>query len=158
MVLLAVGLVGVGIGLSLRKPTPPTPVPVTSATRSADPPDPFPNFWPDPPPHDVGALLDGLGPSSPLADGWRVRGISPVQDGRITIDVARGDVGFRVWIVRRDRDERLPPRRTKKYDLYTAQPRPTAEAVGDEAYASVVAALAARVQRTEDRVKVPAGM
>jgi hypothetical protein len=152
-VLLVVGLGIVGIVLSVRKPTSSRPAPIASSA-----PDPFPNFWPNPPPADVGALLDGLGPGAPLGHGWRARGVSPVENARVTVDVARKGVGFRVWIVQRDRDQRLPPKRTKKYDLYTAQPRPTAESVSDEDYSSVLGALAQRIAKTELNVPVPAGM
>src|SRR5262245_48128631 len=87
------------------------------ATSSAPPPaasDPFPNEWPAPPPPEVAALLDGLGPNTPLVGRWTVRGISPVQNARVTLDVDRGDVGLRVWIVRRESDPRRPPAQTER--------------------------------------------
>src|SRR5687768_16239787 len=73
------------------------------SASAPSPPDPFPNEWPHPPPADVAALLSGLGPNTPLVGRWRVRGVSPVIDGRVVLDVDRGDVGMRVWIVQRER-------------------------------------------------------
>jgi hypothetical protein len=155
VVLGAVGLIVIAVALALRPPTASRQLPNSAAPRAVDP---FPNAWPDAPPADVAALLDGLGPGAQLTARWRVRGISPVIDAKIVIDVDRGDAGFRAWIVRSDRDSRLPPKRTAKFSLYTAQPRPTAEALDDAAYAEVLAALAQRIRRTETKVAVPRGM
>ncbi len=119
----------------------------------------FPNTWPEPPPADVSRLLDGLGPGSPLVGSWRVRGVSPVADRRIVVDVDRGnDVGFRVWLMLPETDQRLPPLRTERYVLYTAQPRPTAQAVSDEMFSEVLGALAVRIRKTEMSVPVPSGL
>lgn len=161
------GRVGVGVGLAVlggaslivlalvlaASPHPKAPQP--SAPTASER---YPNAWPSEPPADVGALLEGLGPGAPLSGSWRVRGVSPVEDHRIVIDVDRGDAGFRVWIVRRGQDPRLPPKQTEKYALYTAQPRPSAEALDDEDYGAVLDELSARIKRTESRVAVPTGM
>lgn len=151
-VLAACGLVVVALVLALG-PQPRAAAPVWPSTSER-----FPNEWPTPPPAEVAALLDGLGPGSELVGPWRVRGVSPVLSQRVVVDVDRGDAGFRVWIVVRGRDERLPPRQTARYSLYTAQPRPSAEALTDEDYAAVLDALAERIERTESSAAVPAGM
>lgn len=117
----------------------------------------FPNPWPERPPHSVAEALDGLGPGDVLA-GFRVRGVSPVHESRIVVDVERGDAGFRVWIQRRDNDRRLPPAKTDKYALYVVQPRPTADAISDDDQAAVLKALAARLRRRERTVPVPVGL
>jgi hypothetical protein len=106
----------------------------------------------------VAALLAGLGPNTPLVGRWRVRGVSPVTDGRIVIDVDRGDVGMRVWIVRRESDPRRPPAQTERYALYSVQPRPAADSIDDEASGEVLRALASRLKSTESSVPIPAGM
>lgn len=135
----------------MREPT--GPPPVTSRV-----PDPYPNTWPLPPPADVTRLLDGLGPGSPLTGRWRVRGVSPVLDKKIVVDVDDGAIGFRVWIMKPESDKRLPPHKTQKYVFYTSQPRPTAEAVGDGAFGEVLKALGERIQKTENSVPTPAGL
>jgi hypothetical protein len=139
--------------LCVRVPEPEGPPAVTSRI-----PDPYPNTWPLPPPADVTRLLDGLGPGSTLTTRWRVRGVSPVLDKKIVVDVDDGAVGFRVWIMRPGNDQRLPPHKTEKYVLYTSQPRPTAEAVGDGAFGEVLKALGERLQKTENSVPTPAGL
>ncbi|MBI3205137.1 MAG: hypothetical protein HYZ29_26600 [Myxococcales bacterium] len=128
------------------------------AAPSASAPDLFPNPWPTPPPPDVAALLGGLGPGAALRDGWRVRGVSPVHEQRIVIDVDKSGVGFRVALMREGRDERVPPKRTARYALYTIQPRPTADAVHDADYAVVLTAIAAVVTEHEATAPVPAGL
>jgi hypothetical protein len=148
------GLVVLALVLALRS-QPRRPAPTPSAPTASER---FPNAWPAEPPSDVAALLDGLGPGSPLTGKWRVRGVSPVEDHRIVVDVDRGDAGFRVWIVRRDQDSRLPPKQTERYALYTAQPRPNAEALQDEDYGEVLDALVERIARTETKLAIPAGM
>lgn len=133
-------------------PDAPAPAP------SARVPDPFPNPWPAPPPADVAVLLGALGPGATLRDGWRVRGVSPVHEQRIVIDVDKSGVGFRVALKLEGRDERVPPKRTARYALYTIQPRPTADAVQDADYAAVLSAIAAVVTEREANVPVPAGL
>jgi hypothetical protein len=118
----------------------------------------YPNAWPDPPPADVARLLDGLGPDTPLVGRWRVRGVSPVHEKKIVVDVDRGDIGFRVWITKPESDKRLPPHKTERYVLYTSQPRPTAADVKDEDFAEVLKALGERIRRTELTAPIPAGM
>jgi len=148
-------LLVVAVVLALRAaPAPGTASPSASAAE----PERFPNEWALPPPADVAALLDGLGPGSVLEGGWRVRGVSPVVDRKIVVDVQREDIGFRVWICLHDRDSRLPPRRTGRFSIYTAQPRPTQDAVRDEDFAQVLDAIAARVRSAEARVSLPRGM
>jgi hypothetical protein len=155
VVLALVALVAVAVVLAIRaRPSRVTMVASAAPTASER----FPNAWPTPPPPDVAALLGGLGPGSELTGAWRVRGVSPVEQGRIVIDVVRDEVGFRVWIVQKGKDDRLPPRQTRLYWLYTAQPRPSAEALGDEDYAPVLDALVARIRSAESTVPVPAGM
>ena len=129
---------GALLALAFRLSTPPDP---PAAAES----DPFPNSWPDPPPADVAALLGGLGPGSDLGGGWRVRGVSPVLEQRIVIDVDKAGVGFRVALTTKGRDERVPPKSTARYALYTIQPRPSAEALQDSDYAAVLGAIATRV-------------
>lgn len=142
---------GALLALAFRLSTPPDP---PAAAES----DPFPNSWPDPPPADVAALLGGLGPGSDLGGGWRVRGVSPVLEQRIVIDVDKAGVGFRVALTTKGRDERVPPKSTARYALYTIQPRPSAEAPKDADYAAVLTAIAARVTEREGSVAVPAGL
>lgn len=139
--------------LCVRVPSREDPPPVTSRI-----PDPYPNTWPLPPPADVARLLDGLGPGSTLTGRWKVRGVSPVHEKKIVVDVDDGAVGFRVWVMRPESDRRLPPHKTEKYVLYTSQPRPTAEAVGDDAFGEVLKALGDRIRRTENSVPIPLGL
>lgn len=146
-------LVALGVGAALRRSPEQAPQAQPSAERER-----FPNPWKAPPPADVAALLGGLGPATDLGAGWRVRGVSPVHEGRIVIDVERGEIGFRVWVMRRDDADKRPPARTKHYALFVVQPRPTGEAVDDEGKGHVLAALAARLRATEGRVPVPAGL
>lgn len=150
-VLGGVALVVLALGLAVRKPTPPAGPTVPADSR-------FPNAWPEPPPAEVAALLDGLGPGASLVGRWMVRGVSPVHEQRIVVDVDRGDAGFRVWIVKKDRDSRLPPTATGRYALYTAQPRPSVDALTEQDYAEVLGALSARLAKTETAVPVPSGM
>jgi hypothetical protein len=155
-VLAGAGLIfAVVVALALRRPPPRSthvegPPPIASER--------FPNEWPNPPPADVAALLDGLAPGASLEGGWRVRGVSPVTDGHIVIDVARGEIGFRVVIVQKGKDPRRPPAESARYALYTAQPRPAADSIKDEDYAPVLSALRARLAKTESRVATPRGM
>lgn len=118
----------------------------------------FPNFWPDPPPADVRALLDGLGPGTALTGGWSVRGISPPQEQRIVIDVARGEAGFRVWVTRKGGGSGAPPAQTERYALFSVQPRPEANSVSSEDLGRVLEAVAERIRRTEQRVPAPRGL
>lgn len=127
------------------------PSPPTASER-------FPNQWPDPPAQDVALLLDGLGPGAMLDARWRVRGVSPVHDGRVVVDVDDGSLGFRVEIRRKGEGKFLPPASTERYALFTIQPRPTLEAVSDEDYREVLSALAARLRKTEGRVPTPRGL
>lgn len=129
--------------------------PVVPAPKS---PERFPNTWPEPPPAEVARLLDGLGPDSPLVGRWRVRGVSPVHEKKIVVDVDRGDIGFKIWVMRPESDKRMPPHKTERYVLYTSQPRPTAESVNDEAFGEVLKALGERIRRTEMTVPTPSGM
>jgi len=145
-------LVGTAVLLAARTPSRPAPAPLPTASER------YPNAWPAPPPPDVAALLGGLGPGSTLAEGWRVRGVSPVLEQRIVIDVEKDERGFRVALVLKERDERRPPKATARYALYTLQPRPSAEALGDDDYSTVVGAIAARVEEREGSVPVPGGM
>ncbi len=117
----------------------------------------FPNPWPEPPPRGVSDALDGLTRGDNIA-GFVVRAVSPVHEARIVVDVERGDVGFRVWIQRRDSGRQLPPAKTEKYALYVVQPRPTTDAIGDDDQAAVLKALAARLRRREKTVPLPAGL
>lgn len=126
------------------------PPPVTSEA--------YPNAWPLPPPADVATLLGGLGPGSMLTPRWRLRGISPVHEQRIVLDVASGDLGFRVAVKLKDRDERVPPKRTARYALYTIQARPSADRIQDSDYAEVLSAIAAILTAHEGRAPVPAGL
>ena len=128
----------------------PAPPPVASEA--------YPNAWPTPPPADVAALFGGLGPGAALTPRWRVRGISPVHEQRIVLDVASGDLGFRVAVKLKERDERVPPKRTARYALYTIQPRPSAEQIQDPDYAEVLTALAAILTDREGKAPVPAGL
>jgi hypothetical protein len=120
--------------------------------------DSYPNTWPLPPPIDVQRLLDGLGPGSALTARWKVRGVSPVHERKIVIDVDDGGRGFRVWVMQPESDKRVPPHKTEKYVLYTSQPRPTAQSVDDAAYGEVLEALGARIRRTENQVPTPVGL
>jgi len=138
---------------AIRSPSSePAPAPAVSA------PDRYPNEWPNPPPSDVATLLGGLGPNTPLVGRWRVRGISAVTNGRIVIDVDRGDIGMRVWVVRKESDPRKPPAETARYALYTAQPRPNADSIDDQASGEVLGALVERIKQTEASAPFPAGM
>jgi hypothetical protein len=148
----AAALVVLGLGLAARQ----------APRRGAPPSAPivserFPVEWPSLPPAEVAALLDGLGPGAELG-GFRVRAVSPVLEGRVVIDVARGDAGFRVAVVRKERDARRPPASTERYALFTQQPRPDADSITEEEYGAVVGALAARVREREGKVPIPAGM
>lgn len=125
---------------------------------AAAPSERFPNAWPGPPPPDVAALLGGLGSGSTLAAGFSVRGVSPVHEQRFLVDVAKGELGFRVAVMLKERDPRLPPKTTARYALYTLQPRPTAESLEDADYAAVLSALGAVIQQNEAVVAVPAGL
>jgi hypothetical protein len=81
-----------------------------------------------------------------------------VHDKKIVVDVDDGAVGFRVWVMLPGTDGRLPPHKTDKYVLYTSQPRPSTEAVGDGAFAEVLKALGERIRRAENVVPTPAGL
>lgn len=150
--LAAVALIVVAVGLALRGPKPradASPAPTAS--------DRYPNAWPEPPPAEVSSLLGDLGPGASLGT-WRVRGVSPVHEQRIVVDVERGEVGFRVAIERKATSDKKPPKATERYALFTVQPRPSAEALDDADYAEVLDALAARLTQTEARVPTPAGL
>lgn len=146
-------LVVLAIVLALRGPAQPAP-----AASAASAGERFPNAWPDPPPADVAALLGGLGPGASLTESWRVRGVSPVHEQRILVDVASGERGFRVALLLKERDPRRPPKATARYALFTLQPRPTAESLKDADYSAVLGALATLVEKNEGVVPVPAGM
>lgn len=139
-----------------RPRTAPQPAPQVEA--EAAPPSRYPNPWPDPPPADVAALLDGLAPGAPLPAGFVVRGISPVHEQRIVIDVERGEAGFRVWVVQRGTDERRPPGSSEHYAVYFVQPRPTADAIDDDARREVLREVLRRIRKTEATTATPAGL
>lgn len=140
-------LVIVAVVLSLRKPEAPPTAPVASER--------YPNAWPGPPPPEVARLLGDLGP---LPSGWRIRGVSPVHEQRIVVDVEKGEAGFRVAVMLKERDSRRPPKATARYALYTLQPRPTEESIQEHDYAEVLGALATRIQANEAGAPVPSGM
>jgi hypothetical protein len=143
------------VALCPRRPPPPSSHQELPPPRASEA---FPNAWPDPPPADVAALLGGLAPGAVLAEGWRVRGVSPVIDGHVVVDVEKGELGFRVVLMPRDKDRRAPPAASERYALYTVQPRPSAEKIRDDDYAPVLTALRARLLANEARVAVPRGM
>lgn len=113
---------GALLALAFRLSTPPDP-PGPADPLAAGAPEPYPNSWPDPPPPDVAALLGGLGPGSDLGGGWRVRGVSPVLEQRIVIDVDKAGVGFRVALTTKGRDS---ARAAKEHRALRALHHPTA--------------------------------
>lgn len=121
-------------------------------------PERYPNPYKGPAPADVTRLLDGLVRGNRLAGGFSVRGVSPPEGGHVIVDVERGDVGFRVWITRKDKESVRPPASTERYALYVVQPRPSADAVTDEMRRAVLGDLKRRLAKTEANVSVPAGL
>ena len=149
----AVLVVGATLGAAaLFWPRPDVP----RANAPAVAPERYPNPYKQPAPPDVTLLLDGLVRGASLDGGFRVRGISPPEDRRVIIDVERGDVGFRVWLMRKGADTRRPPAESEHFTLFIVQPRPTAEAVTDEMKKAVLGDLTRRLKKTETSVRVPA--
>jgi hypothetical protein len=121
-------------------------------------PERYPNPYKQPAPADVTLLLDGLVRGSSLDGGFSVRGVSPPEDHRVIIDVERGDVGFRVWLMRKGADSRRAPASSEHFSLYVVQPRPSAEAVTDDMKKAVLGDLKRRLKKTESQVRVPSGL
>ncbi|MBK7581274.1 MAG: hypothetical protein IPI67_13800 [Myxococcales bacterium] len=151
--LAAVGLIGLSVVLAVKQAAPgPANVPAITVHEE------FPNAWPSAPPPSVARLLDGAGPGTALGEKWRIRGVSPVHEQRIVIDVANGSIGFRVLVMLKERDARLPPKQTERYSLYTVQPRPRSDSVDDKDYDLVLKALGERIAKQEKSVPVPDGL
>ncbi len=132
------------------EPKPTTP-PVAAPER-------YPNPYKGPAPPDVTLLLDGLVRGANLDGGFSVRGISAPEEKRVIIDVERGDVGFRVWLMRKGADTRRAPASSEHFSLYVVQPRPSAEAVSDDMKKAVLGDLKRRLIKTETQVRVPVGL
>lgn len=127
-------------------------------TPPAAAPERYPNPYKGPAPPDVTLLLDGLVRGSSLDGGFSVRGISAPEEKRVIIDVERGDVGFRVWLMRKGADTRRAPASSEHFSLYVVQPRPSAEAVSDDMKKAVLGDLKRRLIKTETQVRVPVGL
>jgi len=117
---------------------------------SAEPPEP-PAAGPE-----VVALLDGLRPGDALA-GWEVQRIGAPRERQVRIDLRRGELEWPLWVALRGaQPDRLSPRETARYALFYGH-LPDG-GVDAPSLQQTLDALAARLERTEQRVPVPPGL
>lgn len=121
--------------------TPPAPAPAASAPTRI-------------------ALLDGLAVGD-VVEGWPVVRIfvsrSHTDQPQLSVELEKDRVGFTIWIARKTAVVN-PPVATERYALTYGDPRPLGATIAKSTYDGAMAALAARIRRTEDVVDVPAGL
>jgi hypothetical protein len=93
------------------------------------------------------AVLDGLAVGDEIA-GLEVLRITGPFDGKITIELARGDEGIRLFVGRLDSGPAEAPARTADFDVFYGppSPEPRLRAVSSEVALAAVTALAERIE------------
>lgn len=103
------------------------------------------------------ALLDGLRPGDTLGV-FRVVRIRGPRERLIAVDLENDGLELTLTVALHGALPHSAPQSTARYDLFYDPPRPPGRALAFEAIKPVLAALAERIARVEERTPTPPGM
>jgi hypothetical protein len=104
---------------------------------------------------EVTALLDGLKTGDKLGAADVVH-VSPVTEGRIDVEVSRGEARGKIFVVKRT-ERPSPPASTTQYSVFYRTEK-SQTPMPNEALDAACQALAERLRKTESSVPAPAGL